>query len=487
MKLLKDILYKVPLLDTLGNTHLAVSRLAFDSRKVVKDTLFVAIKGTQTNGHDYIDQAVAQGAHAIVCEDLPEKQAEGVTYLKVKNSARALGIIAANFYDHPSSKLSLVAVTGTNGKTTVTTLCHRLFQALGEKAGLISTVNVMVGKESHPATHTTPDPISINRYLQQMVKAGVKYCFMEASSHGIVQERTAGLDFAGAVFTNITHEHLDYHGTFDDYILAKKKLFDELPKKAFALSNGDDRHGSTMMQHTKASVHYYALKTDAPFKAKVLEHQLNGMLLKLGEHEVWTKLIGHFNAYNLLAVYAVGRLLKQDSLQVATAISSLRAVDGRFEYIQSKDGITVIVDYAHSPDALENVLNTIAQVRKGTEKVITVVGCGGNRDREKRPVMARLAVEKSDQAIFTSDNPRDEDPEAIIAEMEAGLQPPFDRKYLSIASRREAIKTAIQLAQGGDIILIAGKGHEKFQLIKGEKLPFDDLAIAHELLNPPQE
>jgi UDP-N-acetylmuramoyl-L-alanyl-D-glutamate--2,6-diaminopimelate ligase len=347
---------------------------------------------------------------------------------------------------------------------------------------LLSTVNIKIGKETLPATHTTPDPIYLNECLAQMVKAGVRYCFMEASSHGIQQERTSGLHFTGAVFTNITHDHLDYHGSFDNYIVAKKKLFDDLPKSAFALTNSDERHGFTMMQHTKAKVKTFGLKTEADFKVKILEHQLNGMLLKMGNHDVWTKLIGRFNASNLAAIYGVAVLLGQDELQVATAISSLKSVEGRFQYVQSKSGITAIVDYAHTPDALKNVLETIAKIRGGNEKVITVVGCGGNRDATKRPTMAKIATQLSNQVIFTSDNPRHEDPDAIIQEMEAGVEIPYQKKYLSITSRKEAIKTAVKLAAPNDIILIAGKGHEKYQDIKGEKLPFDDLALIQELL-----
>lgn len=482
MKLLKDILYRVPLLDSLGSTNVAVSKVVFDSRQVSKECLFVAVPGTQVNGHQYIDQAIAAGARSVICEQLPEQLTEKVTYLKVKNSARALAIVAANFYDNPSEKLKLVGVTGTNGKTTTSTLLYNLFTLLGHKSGLLSTVIIKIGKETRPATHTTPDPVFLNQNLQEMVKQGVKYCFMEASSHGIHQERTAGLHFTGAVFTNITHDHIDYHGSFDNYILAKKKLFDELPKTAFALTNADDRHGYTMMQHTKASVYDFALKTEADYKVKILEHQLNGMLLRLGQHEVWSKLIGSFNASNLAAIYGVAHLLGQDDLQIATAISSLKAVDGRFQYVQSEKGITAIIDYAHTPDALKNVLETIATIRGGNEKVISVVGCGGNRDRDKRPVMARIATEMSDLVILTSDNPRHEDPEAILEEMIKGVEMQNQHKYLSISSRREGIKTALTLAQKNDIVLIAGKGHEKYQEVKGQKLPFDDLALAKEFL-----
>ena len=484
MKLLRDILYRVPLVDTLGSTNVAISKVCFDSRKVSQQSLFVAVKGTQVDGHEFIAKAIQEGAQAIICEELPEQRNDKVTYLKVKNSALALSLVATNFFDQPSEKLQLVGITGTNGKTTTATLLFNLFTLLGYKAGLLSTVHIKIGQETLPATHTTPDPIYLNECLHKMVEQGVKYCFMEASSHGIHQERTGGLKFAGAVFTNISHDHLDYHGTFDNYIKAKKKLFDELPKSAFALTNADERHGGVMVQNTKARVHTFGLKTETDFKAKIIEHQLNGMLVKLGKHEVWTKLIGTFNAYNLAAIYGVACLLEQDELQVATAISSLKSVEGRFQYIRSAEGITAIVDYAHTPDALSNVLKTIRQVRSGNEKVITVVGCGGNRDATKRPEMAQIATELSDQVIFTSDNPRFEDPEAIIADMEAGVEMQFQQKYLSVTNRHQAIKTAVKLAQPNDIILIAGKGHEKYQIVKDQKLPFDDLAIVHELLNP---
>lgn len=485
MKLLKDILYKVPLLDTLGSTNLAVQNIVFDSRKVVKESLFVAIPGTQVDGHDFIENAIEKGARSIICERLPENIHEKVTYLQVKDAHEALGIVASNFYDNPSEKLQLVGITGTNGKTTVATLCHRLFLSLGKKAGLLSTVSVMVGKEIFPATHTTPDPVTLNSYLQKMVNAGCHYCFMEASSHGIAQRRIAGLRFAGAVFTNITHDHLDYHKTFDDYILAKKKLFDDLQADAFALVNNDDKHGKTMLLHSKARHFTFALRTDADFKVKILEHQLNGMLLRLGGHEMWSKLIGNFNALNLAAVFGIAVLLGEDDLQVVTALSNLQPVEGRFQYFRSEDGITAIVDYAHTPDALKNVLETIAKIRSGNEQVITVVGCGGNRDKTKRPEMANIAVHLSDQVIFTSDNPRYEDPDQIIRDMEVGVEMHLQSKYLSITNRREAIRTAARLARKDDIILIAGKGHEKYQEANGEKLPFDDLAIARESLTKP--
>ena len=482
MKLLKDILYTAPILDAIGSTNLAVENIVFDSRKVVKESLFVAIPGTVADGHDYIETAIGAGARSVICERLPETIKEEITYIQVKDAHATLGILASNFYDNPSSKLKLVGITGTNGKTTVATLCHRLYMSLGKKAGLLSTVNVMIGRETHPATHTTPDPVSLNKYLDMMVEAGCKYCFMEASSHGIEQRRIAGLKFTGAVFTNISHDHLDYHKTFDDYILAKKALFDKLHPEAFALVNRDDKHGRTMLLHSKAEKHGFALKTDADFKVKIIEHQLDGMLLQLDGQEVWTKLIGTFNALNIAAVYGIAVLLGDDRLQVITALSALKSVEGRFQHFQSEGGITAIVDYAHTPDALKNVLETISKIRTGAETVITVVGCGGNRDATKRPTMANIATQMSDQVIFTSDNPRNEDPEAIIHDMEAGVEMHLAKKYLSISNRKEAIKTAARLAKKNDIILIAGKGHEKYQEVNGEKLPFDDLAIARESL-----
>jgi UDP-N-acetylmuramoyl-L-alanyl-D-glutamate--2,6-diaminopimelate ligase len=483
MKLLKDILYRAPILDSIGTTNVAVENVTFDSRKVVKESLFVAVPGTVVDGHDFIAKAIEMGARSIICEKLPAEIKEKVSYIQVKDAHATLGIVASNFFDNPSVKLKLVGITGTNGKTTVATLSHRLFMALGQKSGLLSTVNIMIGKEVHPATHTTPDPVSLNSYLKKMVDAGCKYCFMEASSHGIEQRRIAGLQFAGAVFTNISHDHLDYHKTFDDYILAKKKLFDNLPASAFALVNQDDKHGRTMLLHSKAEKHGFALKTDAEFKVKILEHQLTGMLLRLGNQDVWTKLIGTFNALNLAAVYGIAMLLGEEELQVVTALSNLQSVEGRFQYFQASNGVTAIVDYAHTPDALKNVLDTIGKIRTGAETVITVVGCGGNRDATKRPEMANIATQLSDQVILTSDNPRNEDPETIIQDMEAGVEMHLRHKYLSITNRKEAIRAAARLAKKDDIILIAGKGHEKYQEVNGEKLPFDDLAIARESLN----
>jgi UDP-N-acetylmuramoyl-L-alanyl-D-glutamate--2,6-diaminopimelate ligase len=482
MKLLKDLLYGVSLLETVGSTHLAVSKITFSSKEASKESLFVAILGTQVDGHKYINAAIETGARAIICETLPEEMSEGICYVVVKDSHKALAKVAANFYDEPSKKLKLVAVTGTNGKTTTSSLLHQLFTNLGDKCGLLSTVDIKIAKESFPASHTTPDPIQINYYLNEMVNSGCKYCFMEASSHGIAQKRTYALEFAGAVFTNITHEHLDYHGTFENYIKVKKALFDGLPKSAFMITNSDERHGLTMAENTKARICTYSINRDSDYKARILEHQLNGMLIKLGAYEVWTKLIGTFNVYNLLAIYGVALELEKDPLQVATAISSLNSVAGRFQYIQKND-LTAIVDYAHTPDALENVLSTIGKIRTKNEKVITIIGCGGNRDKTKRPIMAKVACENSDQVILTSDNPRFEEPQAILDDMATGVEMHQNHKVLGILDREQAIKTAIQLGGPKDIILIAGKGHETYQEIKGERKDFNDLKLAQEMLN----
>ena len=475
MKLLRDILYKVSLEEVIGQTNMAITSIAFDSRKVEPHGLFVAVSGTQVDGHDFIETAVEKGAIAIVCEHLPEAIKDEVTYLKVNNSHEALGYLAANFYDNPSSEIKLIGVTGTNGKTTVTTLLYKLFQNLDKKSGLLSTVKIMVGKDQFKATHTTPDQLTINKYLRQMVDAGCKFAFMEVSSHGIDQERIAGLTFAGAVFTNITHDHLDYHKTFKNYIRTKKRLFDGLPKQAFALLNADDKHHVVMTEHTKAKVYTFGLRNPADFKAKLIENQLDGMLLKINAHEFWTKLIGKFNAYNISAVYAVANLLDIDSLQVLTILSTMDSVEGRFQYMRAKDGTIDIVDYAHTPDALQNVLDTILDVNNGQAQVITVVGCGGDRDKTKRPEMAKIAARLSDKVLLTSDNPRTEDPNAILDDMEAGLDPTQKAKSLRITDRAQAIKAACQLAQKGDIILVAGKGHETYQEINGVRMHFNDM------------
>lgn len=476
-KLLKDILYKTGIEELVGNTNIAIDKICFDSREVEDASLFVAVVGTAVDGHQYINQTIEKGATAIVCEEFPEQLHDGITYVKVKNSAAALGIIAANFYDNPSNELKLVGITGTNGKTTTATLLHELFMQLGYQVGLLSTVVNKIGNEAIPSTHTTPNAVELNKLLRKMVEAGCDYCFMEVSSHAIHQHRVTGVAFSGAVFTNITHDHLDYHKTFDEYIKAKKMFFDMLPENAFALVNKDDKNGMVMLQNTKAKPHTFALKSAADFTARILESGFSGMMLHIDKNEVWTKLIGGFNVYNLLSIYAVAVLLEQDKLNTLTAISNLNAVEGRFQYIKSQDNISGIVDYAHTPDALKNVLGTISEIRTNNETVITVVGCGGDRDKTKRPLMAQIACEYSNKVILTSDNPRSENPEQIINDMKAGVEPQHYKKVLSITNREEAIKTACMLAESNDIILVAGKGHEKYQEINGEKFPFDDLEI----------
>lgn len=482
-KILKDILYKVALTEVVGNTTLSVSSIEFDSRKVKEGCLFVAIKGLTVDGHAYIDQTIKSGATAIVCEELPEKRRRGITYLRVKDSAEALGIIASNFYGQPSTKLKLVGITGTNGKTTTATLLYKLFIKLGYKIGLLSTVKNQINDRVYPSTHTTPDALELNKMLHEMVKEGCTHCFMEVSSHSIVQKRITGLSFTGAVFTNITHDHLDFHKTFDEYIKAKKKFFDDLPSSAFALVNKDDPHGLVMLQNTKAKKKTFALKNPADYKCKIIENTFSGLDLTLDGREIWIKLIGAFNAYNALGIYAVALLLGESKEETLKALSSLDAVEGRFQYTKAPNGTIGVVDYAHTPDALNNVLSTLQDVRGNKEKIITVVGCGGDRDKAKRPIMASIACEKSDKVILTSDNPRSEEPAEIIHQMEQGLTLMCKKKSLSIEDRREAIKTACQLAQQGDIILLAGKGHEKYQEIKGIKHPFDDMQILTETLN----
>ncbi|MDQ3190891.1 MAG: UDP-N-acetylmuramoyl-L-alanyl-D-glutamate--2,6-diaminopimelate ligase [Bacteroidota bacterium] len=477
MKLLKDILYKAGLIEVVGSTNVAISSVSFDSRKVERDGLFVAVRGENVDGHNYINQAIAKGAIAIVCEELPDELKEKISYIKVKHAAAALAYIASNYYDNPSSALKLIGVTGTNGKTTTVTLLYNLFQELGYKTGLLSTVVNKIGKETIPATHTTPDALQLNALLRKMVENGCKYCFIEVSSHAVVQHRVTGLEFAGGVFTNITHDHLDYHKTFDEYIKAKKGFFDMLPESAFALVNRDDKHSGIMVQNSKAQKKKYSQFLGGDFKAKIIESQLSGMMLNLDGQELWVKLIGGFNAYNILAVYGTAMLLGQDKLKVMTALSSLESVEGRFQYLKSKSNITAVVDYAHTPDALMNVLKTIKEIRTGNEQVITVVGCGGDRDAAKRPVMAEIAADYSDKVILTSDNPRSEEPDAIIAEMRKGINAVNFKKTLAITDRLEAIKTACTFAKPGDIILVAGKGHEKYQEIKGVKHPFDDMEI----------
>ena len=452
-----------------------INNIVFDSRKVEKGTVFVAQKGASVDGHLFINKAIELGAIAVICEDLLEDKKQGVTYVQVPCVNSALAIMAANFYNNPSKKIPLVGVTGTNGKTTITSLLYQLFKKAGYKVGLLSTVKIMVDEIEFKATHTTPDSLTINYYLDKMIEAGVDYCFMEVSSHGIHQKRTAGLTFFGGVFTNLSHDHLDYHETFSAYRDVKKSFFDSLPKSAFALTNIDDKNGHFMLQNTRAKKKTYALTTIADYKAKVLEKQFSGSLLKINEIEVWTKLIGQFNASNLVAIFAVAELLGIEKLEILTTISQLENVSGRFESIISEDGITAIVDYAHTPDALKNVLETINDIRKGSEKLIAVVGCGGDRDKAKRPKMAHIASQLSDQSILTSDNPRTENPQTIIDEMEMGITSENYKKTLSILDRRQAIKTACKFSERGDIILIAGKGHENYQEINGVRSHFNDL------------
>lgn len=482
MKLLKDILYGVSLSAVSGDTNVMVNHVHFDSRNVEMDDVFVAIRGTLTDGHKFIQKAVDSGARAIVCEELPKIMVNGITYLQVDNCNSALAVIASNFYDNPSKNLKLVGVTGTNGKTTVTTLLYNLFKKAGFKVGLISTIKVLVNDKEFKTTHTTPDVMTINNYLSMMNEVGVEFCFMEVSSHGIHQKRAEGLHFEGAIFTNLSHDHLDYHKTFAEYRDTKKKLFDGLPKTAFALVNIDDKNGLVMLQNTRAKKYTYALKTFADYRAQILEKQFNGQLLKVDDNELWSKLIGDFNAYNLLAIYATADILGLEKMETLRLMSELENVDGRFQYYISKDKITAIVDYAHTPDALKNVLVTINALRTGNENVITVVGCGGDRDKSKRPVMGHIASEMSNQAIFTSDNPRTESPTVIIEEMEAGVEAQNVRKVLSIENRKQAIKTACKLAVANDIILVAGKGHETYQETNGVRVDFDDFKEVKEAL-----
>ena len=483
MKQLKDILYKVSIEAIKGNTYQQVADLVLDSRKAQQQSLFVALKGVQSDGHDYIDIAIENGAMVVVCENFPTQINQEITYIKVADSHLALAIMADNFYGHPSQKLQLIGITGTNGKTTTATLSHQLFTQLGYKVGLISTVKILIGKKEFEATHTTPDAITINQYLNQMVEDGCEFCFMEVSSHGIEQKRTEGLSFKAGVFTNLSHDHLDYHKTFVAYRDVKKKFFDQLPKDAFAITNADDKNGMFMLQNTAARKKTYALANVADYQVKVLERQLDGMLLTINQKEVWVKLIGTFNASNILAIYATAIELGMDENEVLLHLSTLESVSGRFEYIVSPGQLTVIADYAHTPDALENVLKTIKEIRTRNEQVITVIGCGGDRDKTKRPLMGKIASEMSDQVIFTSDNPRFEDPHDILDEIEKGVEPQNARKVLTIENRRQAIKTAIKMANPNDIILIAGKGHETYQDIKGVKHHFGDLEEAQNFLN----
>lgn len=475
MTSLQDILYGVSIRSVQGNLQATPLDLQIDSRKITTGSCFIAIVGVQADGHQFIDKAVAAGAGSVIAEVLPAELKEGVVYVQVADSSVAAGVMASNFYGQPSGKLKLVGVTGTNGKTTVATLLYKLFTSLGYDCGLISTVNNVIAGEVIEATHTTPDAIQLQALLKRMVDKGCRYAFMEVSSHAIHQNRIAGLEFAGGLFTNITHDHLDYHKTFDEYIRVKKKFFDELPVSAFAISNLDDKRGMVMLQNTVATKQYYSLRSMAEFKGKILENGLTGLLMTINDQEIHFRLIGEFNAYNLLAVYGAAVNLGEDKQEVLECLSRLSGAEGRFDYqLSPVDKIIGIVDYAHTPDALLNVLKTIKQLKQGEEKVITVVGCGGDRDKTKRPIMGQVACELSDKAIFTSDNPRSEDPEAILRDMEAELNSAAKRKYISIADRRQAIKTAFSLAQPGDIILVAGKGHEHYQEIKGVKHHFND-------------
>ncbi|MEY3498821.1 MAG: hypothetical protein RL308_490 [Bacteroidota bacterium] len=480
---LKDILWKVAIEAVNGSTDVAIEKMEFDSRKISDNDVFIAIRGTISDGHNFIETAINNGAIAIICDTFPEIIVTGITYIQVKDTNKAMAFMAANYYENPSQKLKLVGITGTNGKTTVASLLYQLFQKAGYKVGLLSTVKILVDTKEYKATHTTPDSITINHFLKQMVDEGVDYCFMEVSSHGIHQKRTEGLHFAGGVFTNLSHDHLDYHPTFSEYRDVKKSFFDNLPKTAFALSNIDDKNGNVMLQNTVAKKRTYALKTYSDYKALILENQLSGLLLKINDNEVWVRLIGTFNAYNLLAIYGTAVELGLESLEVLRLLSELESVSGRFQYIVSKGNITAIVDYAHTPDALENVLKTINDIRTKNEQLITVVGCGGDRDKTKRPIMADIASTLSDKIIITSDNPRTENPEIIIAEMESGVAPQNFKKTVSISDRKQAIKAACQLAQANDIILIAGKGHETYQEINGVRHDFDDMKIVKEMLD----
>ena len=482
MKPLIDILYKVTINAVTGTTKVNINNIHFNSRSIEKNDVFVAINGSVSNGHDYIEKAIAQGAIAVVCETLPELLNEGVSYIVVENSSVALAVMASNYYGNPSANLKLVGVTGTNGKTTIATLLFQLFKNAGYKVGLLSTVIIKVDNKDYKATHTTPDSLTINGYLKEMNNEGVEFCFMEVSSHGIHQKRTEGLEFTGGVFTNLTHDHLDYHDTFAQYRDIKKSFFDKLDKKAFAITNADDKNGAVMLQNTKAKQYKYGLKNYADYKAKILENSFSGMLLKINNSEVWTKLIGEFNASNVLAIYATAELLGLEKTEILRLISALESVSGRFQYLISEDKITAIVDYAHTPDALKNVLETINSIRTKNEELITVVGCGGDRDATKRPKMGHIASALSTKVIFTSDNPRTEVAETIIQAIEKGVEPQNYKKFLSIVDRKQAIKTACQLANAGDIILIAGKGHETYQEINGERSDFNDFKIVGELL-----
>ncbi|WP_411766496.1 UDP-N-acetylmuramoyl-L-alanyl-D-glutamate--2,6-diaminopimelate ligase [Winogradskyella sp. A3E31] len=487
MKSLKDILYKVTITAVTGSTDVKINKIEFDSRQIKSNDVFVAIRGTVVDGHNYIEKAISDGSIAVICEELPRDLKANVTYIKVDNSNKALAFMAANYYENPSQNLRLVGVTGTNGKTTVSSLLYQLFTKAGYKVGLLSTVKIMVADKEYKATHTTPDSLTINSYLQLMNSEGVEYCFMEVSSHGIHQSRTEGLYFEGGIFTNLSHDHLDYHKTFAEYRDVKKAFFDGLSKKAFALVNIDDKNGLVMLQNTQAKKYTYALKSYADYRAQILENQFSGLLLKLNDNEVWSKLIGSFNAYNLLAIYATAELLGLENEEALRIISELDSVNGRFQYLISDEKITAIVDYAHTPDALKNVLETINSIRTKNEELITVVGCGGDRDATKRPKMGHIASALSTKVIFTSDNPRTEDPLKIIEDIEAGVEPQNYKKTLSISDRKQAIKTACQMANANDIVLIAGKGHETYQEVNGKRTDFDDYKVVQDYLKQLQK
>lgn len=482
MKALAEILRDVNVKQIKGDSDTVISGITYDSREVKAGSLFFAIKGTRVDGHNYIPQVIEKGAVAIVCETLPESITEGVTYVQVEDSSYSSGTLASNWFGNPSKKLKLVGITGTNGKTTTVTLLFNLFRELGFHTGLLSTILNRIDDEIIPSTHTTPDAIQLNFLLDHMVAKGCSYCFMEVSSHSIVQNRIAGLSFTGGIFSNITLDHLDFHKTFDEYLKAKKHFFDELPATAFALTNLDDRNGLVMLQNTKASKHTYSFQKMAEFKGRIIEAPLDGLHLDLDGNEIWCRLVGRFNGYNLMAVYAAGVLLQQDPMEVLTILSNLESVEGRFDYIKSPQGIIGIVDYAHTPDALQNVLETINQLRTGNEMLITVVGCGGDRDKSKRPIMAKIAARLSDRVILTSDNPRSEVPEQIITEMLAGVEKEFARNVQNITDRHYAIRIACAMTRDNDVILIAGKGHEKYQDINGIKHPFDDKEILKKYL-----
>ncbi len=480
---LNEILKGIETKQIIGNENISVKGIVIDSRNVTNDDLFIAIEGTQVDGHDFIDDAINKGALAVVCSKMPEKFLDDKVYVIVDNTSIIAGCIISNYFDNPSSKLKLIGITGTNGKTTIATVLYNAIMQAGYKSGLISTVNYFVNEKIYDATHTTPDALMINKLLREMVDEGCEYCFMEVSSHAIHQNRTRGLSFEGAVFTNLSHDHLDYHSSFDEYLKVKKRLFDELPSTAFALSNIDDSNGRIMLQNTPAKQKTYALKTMADFNCKIIEQHINGMQLKIENNEVWTHFIGDFNAYNLLAVYAVALLLGLEEEYALKIISMAKPVRGRFEYVNSNDGITAIIDYAHTPDALLNVLKTINRIARKDQEIITVVGAGGDRDKKKRPLMAKIAFEKSHRVILTSDNPRFEDPATILKDMEKGINDQKRKKVITIQDRYEAIKTACNLAEKGSIILVAGKGHETYQEVKGERTPFDDKKVVAELLN----